>query len=224
MFIMLQLVNIYKSYIKDNKPVQVLNNFSLSVKPGEFIAVQGPSGCGKTTMLLTAGGLMKPEKGQVLIQDKDFYAMSPDERAVYRAAHVGFVFQQYHLIPYLTILENVLTLNLANSVQITRERGIELLKYLGLQDRINHVPGELSVGEKQRTALARALLNQPEILFADEITGNLDDDNTELVIHYLQEYKKKGGTILLVTHDSQTAGQADRIVYLKQEETLIKAE
>lgn len=215
MFIMLQLKNIYKSYTKDNKAVQVLNDFSLSVKTGEFIAVQGPSGCGKTTMLLTAGGLMQPEKGQVLIREKDFYAMNPDKRAVYRANHVGFVFQQYHLIPYLTVLENVLTLNLADSKKITREKGIELLEYLGLQDRINHVPGELSVGEKQRTALARALLNQPEILFADEITGNLDDDNTALVIHYLQEYKKKGGTILLVTHDSQTAGKADRIVYLK---------
>ncbi|MBN2411664.1 ABC transporter ATP-binding protein [candidate division KSB1 bacterium] len=212
---MLQLKNIYKSYTKDNKAVQVLNDFSLSVKTGEFIAVQGPSGCGKTTMLLTAGGLMQPEKGQVLIREKDFYAMNPDKRAVYRANHVGFVFQQYHLIPYLTVLENVLTLNLADSKKITREKGIELLEYLGLQDRINHVPGELSVGEKQRTALARALLNQPEILFADEITGNLDDDNTALVIHYLQEYKKKGGTILLVTHDSQTAGKADRIVYLK---------
>jgi len=213
---MLYLKNIYKSYAKDNKPVQVLNEFSLSVKAGEFIAVQGLSGCGKTTMLLIAGGLLQPEKGQVLIQEKDLYAMTPDERAVYRATHIGFVFQQYHLIPYLTVLENVLALNLAGSIRITREKGIELLEYLGLQDRIDHVPGELSVGEKQRTALARALLNQPEILFADEITGNLDDNNTAVVMHYLNEYKKNGGTILLVTHDSQTARQADRIIYLEK--------
>jgi len=213
---MLNLKNICKSYTKDNRPVQVLNDFSLSVKAGEFIAVQGPSGCGKTTMLLIAGGLLQPEKGQVLIRDKDLYAKTAEQRALYRAGHVGFVFQQYHLIPYLTVLENVLTLNLAGATGITREKGVELLEYLGLGDRIDHVPGELSVGEKQRTALARALLNQPEILFADEITGNLDENNTALVMHYLDEYKKNGGTIVLVTHDSQTANHADRIVLLEK--------
>ena len=196
-----------------------MENFSLSVQAGEFIAVQGPSGCGKTTMLLTAGGLLQPEKGQVLIHDQDYYGMSPDERALYRAAHVGFVFQQYHLIPYLTVLENVLALNLTDSALITRQKGVELLEYLGLGDRIDHIPGELSVGEKQRTALARALLNEPEILFADEITGNLDDRNSELVMHYLDEYKKNGGTILLVTHDSQTAEHADRTIFLQKNDS-----
>jgi len=214
---MLNLKNIYKSYTKDNKPVQVLNDFSLSVNAGEFIAVQGPSGCGKTTMLLIAGGLLQPEKGQVLIRDKDLYAETAEQRALYRAGHIGFVFQQYHLIPYLTVLENVLTLNLTGETGITRGKAVVLLEYLGLGDRIDHVPGELSVGEKQRTALARALLNQPEILFADEITGNLDEKNIAHVLHYLDEYKKNGGTIVLVTHDSQTAKHADRIVFLNKD-------
>ena len=211
---MLQLKNIYKSYNKDNKPVQVLNNFSLSINKGECVAVQGSSGCGKTTMLLIAGGLLQPDKGQVRVEGKDIYTVSADERAGFRAANIGFVFQQYHLIPYLTIMENVLTPNLSGSIRIPRQKAIELLDYLGLQHRADHVPGELSVGEKQRTALARALLNQPEILLADEITGNLDENNIAIVLHYLGEYKKKGGTILLVTHDSATARQADRIIHL----------
>ena len=214
---MLQLKNINKCYKKEDKPVPVLNDFSLSVKAGEFIAVQGPSGCGKTTMLLIAGGLLQPDRGQVLIQGQDLYRKTAEQRAIFRANHIGFVFQQYHLIPYLTVLENLLTLGLTGTARVSRENGIELLQYLGLGDRIEHVPGELSVGEKQRTALARALLNQPEILFADEITGNLDENNTSLVMHYLDEYKKKGGTIVLVTHDSQTAARADRTVYIEKE-------
>jgi ABC-type lipoprotein export system ATPase subunit len=214
---MLEIRNLCKSFAKDNVRLNILENVTLTISKGEYVAVQGPSGCGKTTLLLMAGGLLRPDKGQVLINNQNIYELNADERAIFRGQNIGFVFQQYHLIPYLTVLENVLTPALARNEIESTNRGSALLEQFGLSHRLNHLPAELSAGEKQRVALARALLFQPAVLLADEITGNLDDKNANLVLDYLKDYAQNGGAVLLVTHSQQAAMQADRQILLNHE-------
>jgi len=211
---MLQLEKIVKIYTKENKIVEALSKTNLHVSAGEFVAIEGPSGSGKTTLLLIAGGLLHPERGNVSIDNHDIYAMNSDERLRLRARYIGFVFQQYHLIPYLTVLENVLTPSLAQPKSENRGRAEALIDQLGLQPRTNHLPSELSSGEKQRTAMARALLCKPKLILADEITGNLDTANSNIVISCLKEFAQNDGAVLLVTHDHAAAQQADRIEFL----------
>ncbi len=211
---MLQLTDITKKYSKENQTILALNDVSLRADKGEFVVVSGASGSGKTTLLLAAGGLLKPSSGKIQISGVDIYDLKQEERSVFRANNIGFVFQQYHLIPYLTILENVKVPMLANKSNISDDEVIELIDSLGLKDRLHHTPAELSAGEKQRTALARALLFKPKILLADEITGNLDPVNIEIVMNRLAHFKSSGGTILLVTHDKEVSKKADRVVYL----------
>ncbi len=219
---MLQLENITKKYTKENQSIFALDDVSLHAEEGEFVVVSGASGSGKTTLLLAAGGLLKPTSGKIEINNVDIYDLTPEERSVFRANNIGFVFQQYHLIPYLTILENVKVPMLANKSTISDNDVIELIGSLGLKDRLHHTPAELSAGEKQRTALARALLFNPKILLADEITGNLDPVNIEIVMNRLADFKSSGGTILLVTHDKDVSKKADRVVYLEKGEVLIR--
>ncbi|MBT3385641.1 MAG: ABC transporter ATP-binding protein [Prolixibacteraceae bacterium] len=217
---MLQLENITKKYTKENQTILALNGVTLKASEGEFVVVSGASGSGKTTLLLAAGGLLKPSSGKIQINSTDIYNLTQEERSVFRANNIGFVFQQYHLIPYLTIIENVKVPMLANKSNISDKEVIELIDSLGLKDRLHHIPAELSAGEKQRTALARALLFKPKILLADEITGNLDPENIEIVMNRLADFKNSGGTILLVTHDKEVSKKADRIVYLEKGEIL----
>lgn len=181
------------------------------------MAVRGPSGCGKTTVLLAAGGLLQPDSGQVRINKENPYAMSADERAAFRARTIGFVFQQFHLVPYLDVLDNIQAPALATetSQQDTRQRASELIDHFGLTQRAHHVPGELSSGERQRTALARALLNRPQLLLADEPTGNLDHESAEVVLGHLKDFTGTGGSVLLVTHDERAVPYADRVVHLR---------
>ena len=211
---MLELRDISKKFSKLSKEIEVLNGVKLSLDQGEFVAVQGPSGCGKTTLLLIAGGLLNPDRGTIFLDGEDIYLKNSDQRASLRAHNFGFVFQQYHLIPYLTILENILLPSLALSKHNITTRAFELMEKFGLTERTNHIPGELSAGEKQRTSLARAMLCNPRILFADEITGNLDDDNSGIVINVLREFAKEGGSVLFVTHDHDMARSADRVMHL----------
>lgn len=190
--------------------VQALQDVSLSVDAGEFVAVRGPSGCGKTTLLLVAGGLLAPDDGTLVIDGQDPYALSADGRARFRGTTIGFVFQQFHLVPYLTVLDNVLAPAMATGLSDARDHARELVAHFGLEHRLHHVPAQLSTGERQRTALARALLNRPKVLMADEPTGNLDRENGEAVLGYLKEFAEDGGAILLVTHDDQSAQFAKR--------------
>ena len=176
--------------------------------------MQGPSGSGKTTCLLIAGGLLRPDSGRVLVDGHDLHAMTRNQLAAFRSQNIGFVFQQYHLIPYLSVLENILAPEAAQGRTNSDGRGRALAEQFGLEHRLDHTPAELSSGEKQRTALARALLFRPKILLADEITGNLDHVNAQIVLGYLREYVKTGGSVLLVTHDREIARQADRVEYL----------
>jgi ABC-type lipoprotein export system ATPase subunit len=211
---MLEIRNVAKSYHGPAGCIPALHDLSLRVEGGEFVAVQGPSGCGKTTLLLVAGGLLQPDAGQVVVAGQDLYALAAEARARFRAGAVGFVFQQFHLVPYLNVLDNVLAPTLAQTVPGARERAKELLKRFGLSDRLRHVPAQLSTGERQRTALARALLARPRVLLADEPTGNLDDDNGQAVLHHIQDYARTGAAVLLVTHDRRAAELADRVVPL----------
>ncbi|MFB3904507.1 MAG: ABC transporter ATP-binding protein [Acidobacteriota bacterium] len=211
---MVLLQRVTKTYPKGNVRITALASIDLGVRPGEFVALQGPSGSGKTTCLLIAGGLLRPDSGTVLIAGQDLYAMKRNQLAAFRSWTIGFVFQQYHLIPYLTVLENILAPEAGQGRSNNRERGRQLAEQFGLAHRLDHTPGELSAGEKQRTALARALLFQPKVVLADEITGNLDEENAKIVLGYLREYVTGGGSVLLVTHDREIAAQADRVQHL----------
>lgn len=211
---MLLIERVVKTYRKDGRRITALAPIDLTVGAGQFVAVQGPSGSGKTTCLLIAGGLLRPDSGSVLVDGRELHAMTRNQLAAFRAENIGFVFQQYHLIPYLSVLENILAPEIARGRSKSQARGVELAEQFGLRHRLDHTPAELSAGEKQRTALARALLFQPKLLLADEITGNLDHANAQIVLGFLRQYVKTGGAVLLVTHDSEMARQADRVEYL----------
>jgi len=207
---MLEFKNVSKWFNGTQGRVMALMEISFSVRPGELLAVRGPSGCGKTTLLLTAGGLLRPSDGRISLDGQDPYALSPETRSRLRARMIGFVFQQFHLIPYLTVRQNIMTASLAVPLKEASERARQLISRFGLDDRAEHVPAKLSTGERQRTALARALLNEPKIILADEPTGNLDEDNAQTVFGYLSQYVSDGGCVLLVTHDARAAAHATR--------------
>jgi len=195
--------------------VHALREVTLSVERGEFVAVQGPSGCGKSTLLLIAGGLSMPTSGRVIVVGQELPAVSPAERARFRAERVGFVFQMFHLLPYLNVVQNVVAAALPDQHAAARDRAAELLERFQLGHRLTHRPAELSAGERQRVAIARALINQPDLLLADEPTGNLDPQSATGVLDLLGEFHRGGGTVLLVTHQQQAAGYAQRTIRLQ---------
>jgi ABC-type lipoprotein export system ATPase subunit len=213
---MLEFDSVGKVFRGGGQTVCALDNVSFRVVPGEFATVRGPSGCGKSTLLLIAGGLLHPSEGTVRVAGTDPYGLSAAQRAAFRAETVGFVFQQFHLLPYLTVLDNVLAPTVARQLPGARDKAIDLLERFGLAERTAHLPGELSTGEKQRTALARALLGDPKILLADEPTGNLDEENGGLVLQALADFAAGGGSVLMVTHDSQAATKASRALRLRE--------
>ncbi len=213
---MIRLDHITRSFNGPKGKVIALKNVSMSLASGELLAVRGPSGCGKSTLLLTAAGLLKPDSGKVLYQERDNpYDLTPDNRSRLRAELIGFVFQQYHLIPYLTVKENITTPSLIAGVDDPDALAHELISKFGLEARIDHVPSQLSTGERQRTALARALFNNPKVIMADEPTGNLDDDNADIVLNHLKSYVEEGGSVLLVTHSARAADYATRTLNMK---------
>ncbi len=217
--------------------VTALKEVSFSVRPGELLAVRGPSGCGKTTLLLTAGGLLRPSAGQITVAGQNPYELDPEQRSQLRAQMIGFVFQQFNLIPYLTVRQNILAASLAVRSDAVRrffkcpyghttnkkaaERAGSLIDRFGLADRADHVPAQLSTGERQRTALARALLNEPKVILADEPTGNLDEDNAQTVFGYLSQYVSDGGCVLLVTHDARAAAHATRTIQMSSGQIVV---
>jgi putative ABC transport system ATP-binding protein len=213
---MLEFKNISKWFDGPEGKVMALEEVCLSISPGEFLAVRGPSGCGKTTLLLTAGGLLRPSTGQVSLDGQDPYVLSSEKRSRMRASMIGFVFQQFHLIPYLTVRQNIMTPSLALPAKEAEQRAQQLVSNFGLDDRAGYVPAQLSTGQRQRTALARALLNKPKIILADEPTGNLDEDNADIVFDYLSKYVSDGGCVLLVTHDIRAASHATKILQMSQ--------
>jgi len=213
---MIELQQVDKFYRKNGRIIKALHGIELQINSGEFLVVNGPSGSGKTTLLLTIGAMLRPTNGVVKIDGTDVYAQSERERTGLRADKIGFVFQMFHLLPYLTTLENVLLSAGTGKVRPDKEKAIKILQRLRLSERMNHRPGELSAGERQRTALARAMLTDPEIILADEPTGNLDEENAAEVLGYLSEFHKNGGTVIMVTHGKCADQFADRIVHLRE--------
>lgn len=213
---MLRMEQVGKEYHHRGKLVRALHNVTLEIERGEFVAVVGPSGSGKSTFLLLFGGMLSPSSGRVLFDGASLGDLSAEERARLRARRTGFVFQTFNLVPYLTALENVMVpLFLAGMEEsVQRERAGGLLARVGLEGRLDHKPSELSVGQQQRVALARMLANDPEVILADEPTGNLDPETSRSILDFLVELHREGKTIVLVTHDPRVAERAGRSLRL----------
>ncbi|MDM4015091.1 ABC transporter ATP-binding protein [Roseiconus lacunae] len=215
---MYQLKQVTQTYHCRGKMVTALNAVDLAIEDNEFLAIVGPSGSGKTTLLSVLGGMLKPEQGDVSFDGVSLYDLSVEDRAKLRGTKIGFVFQTFNLVPWLTAQENVqvpmMLAGLSAKQQI--DRAGELLDRIGLSDRLDHHPGELSQGQQQRVALARTLANDPQVILADEPTGNLDHETRHQVMEYLDEFHRDGRTIILVTHDSDTASFAKRTLRLVQ--------
>src|SRR5437588_9513123 len=209
---MIELKNVSRIY-KSNVEVRALDDVSLSVAPGEWLAIMGPSGSGKSTLVNLIGCLDQPTQGEIWIQGTNVARMTAAELNHFRAEKIGFIFQQFHLIPYLTALENVMLAQYFHSMTDKGE-ALAALDRVGLKDRADHLPAQLSGGEQQRVCIARALINDPEIILADEPTGNLDAQNEEIVLRQLRDFHQQGRTIVMVTHDPVVARLADRRIEL----------
>jgi putative ABC transport system ATP-binding protein len=208
--------NVTKNYQHRGQPVMGLSGATLEIPKGDFAAVVGPSGSGKSTLLLMLGGMLSPTSGKVLLEDQSIYELNADQRARLRKKKIGFVFQTFNLVPYLSACENVqVPLYLAGMDKKAQEdRAKTLLERVGLADRIHHKPCELSVGQQQRVALARMLANDPAVILADEPTGNLDPETSQQVIRFFEEVNQEGRTIVMVTHDPRAAERAKRTLRL----------
>jgi putative ABC transport system ATP-binding protein len=212
----LEAVVVTKVYAIGDRHIPVVDRVSLSVQESEFVVVQGSSGSGKTTLLSLLSGLDKPTSGRVLVLEKDITDLGEDDLASLRNETIGFVFQSYHLVPSLTVLENVMF-----PAELQRDRGAHekaqaLLHRTGLTGRGGNYPHQLSGGEKQRVAICRALINNPKIIFADEPTGNLDSTNGKAILDLLLEcHRERRTTLVLVTHSSEIASRADRVITLQ---------
>ncbi len=202
--------SVHRTYTLGKKTVEVLRGIDLEITRGERVFLCGASGAGKTTLLYTLAGLERPEKGKVLIDGNDLYALSQKEQSLVRNSTMGYIFQNYYLLPELTALENVMVPGMIRS-RNHRRRALDLMGEVGLGDRIHHLPAELSGGEQQRVAIARALINEPAMVFADEPTGNLDSRNGGEVMNLLLEFARNlSTTLVVVTHDRILAEQGDR--------------
>ncbi len=210
----IELRNATREYRGRAGTVRALDSISLTVQRGEWLAIMGPSGSGKSTLVNLLGCLDRADSGKVRIAGKDVSSLSRKELDQFRAETVGFIFQQFHLIPYLTALENVMLAQYFHSMTDKTE-AVAALDRVGLADRAAHLPSELSGGEQQRVCIARALINQPPVLLADEPTGNLDAANQEIVAGLLRSLHQLGHTILMVTHDPEMAQMADRVIELQ---------
>lgn len=209
---MFRLENVCKEYRQGEKQVRALSGVTLGISAGEFVAIVGPSGSGKSTTLTLLGGMLAPTDGKVWFEDQSVYDLGVSERAELRRLRMGFVFQTFNLVPYLTAMENVgVPLLLRGDSKLAqRRRAEELLDLVGLADRGDHKPSQLSTGQQQRVALARTLANDPSVIFADEPTGNLDPETRDHVLSFFETFHQSGKTIVMVTHDPHAAGKAGR--------------
>ena len=199
---LLELIDVTKVYLQGQKEIKAVDSLSCSIDKNEFVLINGVSGSGKSTLLYIMSGMLNTTSGEVLINGKDLSKFDGDELTRYRKEYIGFVFQHYNLISSLNSIENVVASRIFDRDK-KMDKAEELLHELGLIDRINHLPSELSGGEKQRVAIARALINDPEIIFADEPTGNLDEDATENIIQIFKDLSKRGKTIIFATHEKE---------------------
>ncbi|MCX5700529.1 MAG: ABC transporter permease [Candidatus Omnitrophica bacterium] len=212
---MIELKNIYKTYLMGEVEVKVLQDVTLKIAPGEFVAIMGPSGSGKSTLMHILGLLDRPDKGEYYLGKKEVHDLSQEELSAIRNRFAGFVFQQFHLLPRMTALENATLPLVYAGKRHLKEQAKDKIKEVGLIDRINHRPNELSGGQQQRVAIARALVNDPLIILADEPTGNLDSKSQEEIIAILKSLNQKGKTIIMVTHEKEVAAHARRIIHMR---------
>jgi putative ABC transport system ATP-binding protein len=222
---MIELRDVSKIYRKRDQEIVAFRADRFEIAKGEYAAVVGPSGSGKTTMLSILGGMLSPDSGAVQFDGVDLYALDAAVRTRLRRERIGFVFQTFNLVPYLTALENVelpLYLTRRSSAE-QRERAILLLRRVGLESRLNHKPCELSVGQQQRISLARTIANNPSVLLADEPTGNLDAESRSHVLDMFDEFVGGGGTVVMVTHDAAAAARAGRQLTLRDGEVTTPA-
>ena len=206
----LELKDISKIY----GDLKALDKVNLNVEKGEWVSIMGPSGSGKTTMMNIIGCMDKPSIGEVLLEGIDISKLNQKELTEIRRDKIGLIFQQFHLVNYLTALENVMMAQYYHSM-VDKEEALQALESVGLKDRHNHLPNQLSGGEQQRVCIARALINHPSLILADEPTGNLDEKNEMLVLDILERLHNNGSTIVVVTHDQEVGVEAERIVYLE---------
>ena len=206
----LELKDISKIY----GDLKALDKINLNVEKGEWVSIMGPSGSGKTTMMNIIGCMDKPSIGEVLLEGIDVSKLAQKELTEIRRDKIGLIFQQFHLVNYLTALENVMMAQYYHSM-VDKEEALQALENVGLKDRHNHLPNQLSGGEQQRVCIARALINHPSIILADEPTGNLDEKNETIVLDILERLHNNGSTIIVVTHDQEVGVEAERIVFLE---------
>lgn len=220
----LSLSKVWKTYVMGTVQIHALRGLDLDIYPGEFVSIMGPSGSGKSTSMNMIGSLDIPSKGKVELDGVDISRLTESDLATIRGKKIGFIFQQFNLIKTLTAKENVMLPMIFQGVPVhKREKAAEeLLVKVGLSDRMNNRPTEMSGGQQQRVAIARALANDPEIILADEPTGNLDSVTADIIIEFLHKLNSEGKTIIMVTHDEETAKVASRIEYLK-DGTVIKS-
>ena len=212
---MIQVSGLNKSLYGGGHRVDILNEINLVIPTGQFIAITGASGSGKTTLLSLIAGLDEPTQGKIIIDDQDITKLNEDELAELRGQHFGFIFQNFNLIPTLTALENVVLSAELNGTNGAQKKSIDLLNIVGLSKRNHHYPVQLSGGEQQRLCLARAFVNQPDIILADEPTGNLDSQNSKRILDLMTNlHQEKKATILLVTHEEDVAQKAERIIVM----------
>ncbi len=217
---MIDIQNLTKIYSHRKTPVHALDNISINIEPASFIAITGVSGSGKSTLLLSLGGLIRPSSGKILFNGKSIYDMSAGELAHYRNLKIGFVLQTFNLIPYLTAIENVMLptiLQNGNLKNGNKDRAAYLLGNLGLTNRLDFLPRELSVGQQQRVAIARALANDPDVILADEPTGNLDPGLSEEILDILKEINQNNKkTVIMVTHNPDAARKAQKVIKMEE--------
>lgn len=220
----ISLDSVWKTYLPESEtPVHALKNVSLDIEKGDFIAIKGPSGSGKSTMMALVGCLDKPSRGQIFLDGHDICKLSESELAQIRGKKIGFVFQQFNLMPTMTAIKNVMLPMVFQGVEYDKrkKKADELLNLVGLSHRKTHLPSEMSGGEKQRVAIARSLVNDPELILADEPTGNLDSSNGHQILKILKDlHHHHNATLVIVTHDESIANTANRIVSLKDGQIL----
>lgn len=212
----LRVENLVKTYGKGESQVKAVDNISFSVQKGEFVAIVGASGSGKSTILHLLGGVDRPTSGKIFIEGEDIYSLSDDNLAIFRRRQIGIIYQFYNLIPILNVKENITLPCELDGQKVDDERLNELIRTLGLENRINHLPNQLSGGQQQKVSIGRAMIYNPAIMLADEPTGNLDSKASEEIVSLLKLSNKKfNQTLIMITHDLEIARQAERVITIE---------